>query len=66
MGPLGRVAGSGSAVLGTMQFGGGALVGAALGAAGGGAWAMAALVGTAGCAGLIAHRALRQPAMARV
>jgi DHA1 family bicyclomycin/chloramphenicol resistance-like MFS transporter len=60
MGPLGRVAGSGSALIGTMQFGGGALVGAVLGAAGGGVWAMAAMLGAAGPAGLAAHLLLRR------
>jgi DHA1 family bicyclomycin/chloramphenicol resistance-like MFS transporter len=61
MAPLGRVAGSASAVIGTMQFGGGAVVGVALGALGGGSpWPMAALLGLAGCGGLLAHLALRR------
>lgn len=62
MGPLGRVAGSGSAVLGTLQFGIGAVVGVTLGAIGGGAWPMAILLGCAGCAGLAAHLVLRRAA----
>ncbi|MGG5808021.1 multidrug effflux MFS transporter [Falsiroseomonas sp. CW058] len=62
MAPLGRVAGSGSAVIGTLQFGGGAAVGVALGAIGGGVWPMAALIGAAGCAGLAAHLLLRRGA----
>ena len=59
MGPLGRVAGSGSAVLGTLQFGSGAVVGTVLGAAGGGAWAMALALGVAGIGGLTVHLWLR-------
>lgn len=62
MGPLGRVAGSGSAVLGTLQFGSGAVVGVGLGAIGAGASAMAALLASAGCAGLAAHLLLRRVA----
>jgi DHA1 family bicyclomycin/chloramphenicol resistance-like MFS transporter len=60
MAPLGRVAGSGSALIGTLQFGGGSLVGVLLGAIGAGAWPMALLMGAAGCAGLAAHLALRR------
>lgn len=60
MAPLGRVAGSGSAVLGTLQFGGGAVVGVTLGALGSGAWAMAATLAAAGCAGLALHMWLRR------
>jgi DHA1 family bicyclomycin/chloramphenicol resistance-like MFS transporter len=60
MGPLGRVAGSGSAVIGTLQFGLGSLVGTAIGAAGGGAAAMGGVLGVAGCAGLATHLALRR------
>jgi DHA1 family bicyclomycin/chloramphenicol resistance-like MFS transporter len=60
MAPLGRVAGSGSALLGTMQFGGGALVGAILGAAGGSTLAMAGWIAAAGCVGLATHLVLRR------
>jgi DHA1 family bicyclomycin/chloramphenicol resistance-like MFS transporter len=60
MGPLGRVAGSGSAVLGTLQFGLGSAVGTSIGAAGGGAWVMAGVLGVAGCAGLATHLVLRR------
>lgn len=61
MAPLGRVAGSASAVIGTLQFGGGAAVGLALGALGGASpWPMAALLGAAGCSGLALHLLLRR------
>jgi DHA1 family bicyclomycin/chloramphenicol resistance-like MFS transporter len=60
MAPLGRVAGSASALIGTLQFGSGALVGVLLGAFGeGAAWPMGALLACAGLGGLVAHRALR-------
>jgi DHA1 family bicyclomycin/chloramphenicol resistance-like MFS transporter len=60
MAPLGRVAGSASALIGTLQFGSGAVVGVLLGALGGGAaWPMGALLACGGVAGLVAHRALR-------
>jgi DHA1 family bicyclomycin/chloramphenicol resistance-like MFS transporter len=60
MAPLGRVAGSASAVIGTLQFGGGAVVGTLLGAFGGASpWPMAVLLGCAGCGGLAAHLLLR-------
>lgn len=60
MAPMGRIAGSASAVIGTLQFGGGALVGVLLGAFGGGSpWPMAVLLGVAGLGGLGAHLALR-------
>jgi DHA1 family bicyclomycin/chloramphenicol resistance-like MFS transporter len=59
--PLGRVAGSASAVIGTLQFGGGAVVGVVLGAVGDTSpWPMAVLLGCAGCGGLLAHLALRR------
>jgi len=61
MAPMGRIAGSASAVIGTLQFGGGAVVGVALAAAGGGAWPMAVLLGLAGTAGLVAHLLLIRP-----
>ena len=60
MGPMGRMAGSASAMMGTLQFGIGALVGAALGAIGGGAVAMGVLIGLAGVSGLAVHLALRR------
>lgn len=61
MAPMGRIAGSASAVIGTLQFGGGALVGILLGALGGGsAWPMAAVLGCAGLGGLALHLALRR------
>ena len=42
MAPMGRIAGSASAVIGTLQFGGGAVVGVMLGALGrASAWPMA-------------------------
>jgi len=60
MAPMGRVAGSASALLGSLQFGGGAVVGIVLGALGAGsAWPMALLVAVAGSGGLAAHLALR-------
>lgn len=61
MAPLGRVAGSASALIGSLQFGSGALVGVVLGAFGGAsAGAMGALLAFAGLAGLVAHLALRR------
>lgn len=62
MAPMGRFAGSASAVIGTLQFGGGALVGLALGAFGAGSsWPMAAILGCAGCGGLALYLLLRPP-----
>lgn len=65
MAPMGRVAGSASALIGTLQFGGGAAVGLGLGALGAAtAWPLAIVVGSAGCAGLLLHLALRgEPAV---
>ncbi|WP_270934571.1 multidrug effflux MFS transporter [Falsiroseomonas oryzae] len=61
MQPMGRIAGSASAVIGTLQFSGGALVGVLLGALGGGSpWPMALLLAVAGSGGLLAHLALRR------
>jgi DHA1 family bicyclomycin/chloramphenicol resistance-like MFS transporter len=61
MQPMGRVAGSASALMGTLQFGVGAVVGASLGAFGGGTTtAMGVVIGLAGLAGLLAHLALRR------
>ncbi len=61
MGPLGRVAGSASALIGSLQFGSGALVGVVLGAFGGAAAGpMGGLLAFAGLAGLVAHRGLRR------
>jgi DHA1 family bicyclomycin/chloramphenicol resistance-like MFS transporter len=61
MAPLGRVAGSASAVIGTLQFGGGAVVGLLAGmAAEGSPWPMAVLLALAGCGGLAAHLLLRR------
>ncbi|WP_203076216.1 multidrug effflux MFS transporter [Falsiroseomonas ponticola] len=60
MQPMGRVAGSASALMGTIQFGLGALVGAVMGAIGGGGLAMGVLLGLAGSAGLAAYRLLRR------
>lgn len=63
MAPMGRFAGSASAVIGTLQFGGGALIGIALGALGAGSsWPMAWILACAGCGGLALHLALREPA----
>ncbi len=60
MAPMGRFAGSASAVIGTIQFGGGAVVGTVLGALGEGSpWPMAILLGCAGMGGLLAHLLLR-------
>jgi len=60
MGPMGRVAGSASALIGSLQFGSGAMVGLVLGALGGAsAGAMGGLLAVAGLAGLAAHRGLR-------
>jgi DHA1 family bicyclomycin/chloramphenicol resistance-like MFS transporter len=61
MAPMGRFAGSASALIGTLQFGGGALAGVLLGALGGGsAWPMAVLLGMAGVGGLTLHLLLRR------
>jgi DHA1 family bicyclomycin/chloramphenicol resistance-like MFS transporter len=61
MAPMGRFAGSASAVIGMLQFGGGALVGALLGALGGASpWPMAALLALAGTGGLGLHLVLRR------
>lgn len=61
MAPLGRVAGSASALIGTLQFGSGAIVGVLLGTFGGAAaWPMGALLACAGVAGLVVHRVLRR------
>lgn len=60
MAPMGRFAGSASAVLGFIQFAGGAVVGTLMGVFGGGPWALAAVVACAGVGGLAAHLALRR------
>jgi DHA1 family bicyclomycin/chloramphenicol resistance-like MFS transporter len=61
MAPLGPVAGSASAVIGTLQFGGGAVVGVLLGALGAdSAWPMGVLLAMAGAGGLVLHLALRK------
>lgn len=61
MAPMGRFAGSASAVIGTIQFTGGAVVGVALGALGAASpWPMAILLGCAGAGGLLAHLLLRR------
>jgi DHA1 family bicyclomycin/chloramphenicol resistance-like MFS transporter len=61
MAPMGRFAGSASAVIGTIQFGGGAVMGVLLGALGtGSAWPMATVVACAGTAGLLLHLVLRR------
>jgi hypothetical protein len=53
MAPMGRIAGSASAVMGTLQFGIGAAVGAALGVVGGAsALAMGTMIALAGLSGL--------------
>ncbi|MGX9963085.1 multidrug effflux MFS transporter [Roseomonas sp. F4] len=63
MAPMGRMAGSASALMGTLQFGVGAVVGAVLGAFGGtSAIAMGGLIALAGLGGLTAHLALRRAA----
>jgi DHA1 family bicyclomycin/chloramphenicol resistance-like MFS transporter len=63
MAPMGRMAGSASALMGTLQFGLGALVGAALGAVGGASTtAMGLLIACAGLSGLVAHLVLRRTA----
>ncbi len=62
MGPMGRVAGSASALIGTLQFSGGALVGVLLGlVAPQSPWPVAVLMALAGAAGLALHLALRAP-----
>jgi DHA1 family bicyclomycin/chloramphenicol resistance-like MFS transporter len=61
MAPLGHVAGSASAVIGTLQFGGGATVGLLIGAIGAGsAWPMAIVIACAGLGGLTLHLGLRR------
>lgn len=61
MAPMGRYAGSASAVIGTLQFGGGAAVGLLLGALGAGSpWPMALVLASAGVGGLALHLALRR------
>jgi DHA1 family bicyclomycin/chloramphenicol resistance-like MFS transporter len=63
MAPMGRMAGSASALMGTLQFGVGAVVGAVLGAFGGtSALAMGGAIALAGLGGLTAHLALRRAA----
>ncbi len=60
MAPMGRVAGSASALIGTLQFGGGAVVGIGLGLLGAASvWPMALIVACAGSGGLAAHLLLR-------
>jgi MFS transporter, DHA1 family, multidrug resistance protein len=57
LGPQGRNAGTASALLGTLQFGAGAIVGTLLGALGDGtAVPMAALIATCGLSALLVHR----------
>lgn len=61
MAPMGRMAGSASALMGTIQFGIGAVAGAVLGAFGGtSALAMGVLIALAGCSGLSAHIVLKR------
>lgn len=61
MAPMGRMAGSASALMGTIQFGVGAVMGALLGAFGGtSALAMGVLIAIAGGSGLVAHLGLRR------
>ena len=61
MAPMGRFAGSASAVIGTLQFGGGAAVGVLLGAIGAGSpWPMALVLAAGGAGGLAAHLLLRR------
>jgi DHA1 family bicyclomycin/chloramphenicol resistance-like MFS transporter len=61
MAPMGRTAGSASAVIGTLQFGGGAVVGILLGTLGAGSpWPMALVVAAGGAGGLAVHLALRR------
>jgi DHA1 family bicyclomycin/chloramphenicol resistance-like MFS transporter len=61
MAPMGRVAGSASALIGTLQFAGGAFIGVAMGAFGAASpWPLALLIAAAGPGGLIAHLALRR------
>ncbi|MBU8537738.1 multidrug effflux MFS transporter [Falsiroseomonas tokyonensis] len=63
MAPMGRMAGSASALMGTLQFGIGAVVGAVLGAFGGtSALAMGVLIALAGSGGLAAHLLLKRSA----
>lgn len=62
MAPMGRFAGSASAVIGTLQFGGGAVVGILLGVLGAGSpWPMAVVLAAGGVGGLALHLALRRP-----
>ena len=59
MGPQGRHAGSASALIGTLQFGGGAVAGALVGLLHNGtAVPMAAVIAACGIGGLVALRAL--------
>lgn len=61
MAPMGRVAGSASAVIGTLQFGGGAVVGVLLGALGAGSpWPLAVVVAASGVGGLALHLVLKR------
>ncbi len=61
MAPMGRFAGSASAVIGTVQFSGGAAIGVLLGAVGAGSdWPMAIAVAGAGSLGLLLHLVLRR------
>ncbi len=60
MAPMGHVAGSASAVIGTLQFGGGAVVGVLLGALGAGSpWPIAPVLAAGGLGGFVLHLALR-------
>jgi DHA1 family bicyclomycin/chloramphenicol resistance-like MFS transporter len=59
MGPQGRHAGSASALIGTLQFGGGAVAGALIGLLHNGtAVPMVAVIAACGVGGLVALRAL--------
>lgn len=61
MAPMGRMAGSASALMGTLQFGTGALVGAAIGAVGGNSGlAMGIAIALAGMLGLGVHLTMRR------
>jgi MFS transporter, DHA1 family, multidrug resistance protein len=61
MAPMGRFAGSASAVIGTLQFSGGAVMGVLLGMLGAGSpWPMAVVLGGAGLGGLALHLVLRR------
>ncbi len=63
MQPMGRVAGSASALMGTIQFGIGAAIGGLMGAIGGGGLAMGVFFGLAGGVGLVAFLGLRRVAI---